>query len=80
MSEELLLPEYKSKIVAKKGQVITLHCCTHDCGSEEHEDFTLEDDATEFDLDNMAAEFLENMKQPEYWWKIKEVRVRIVEE
>lgn len=58
------------KIVAKKGQRVTLKCCSHDVGSDREETEVLEFDATHEDLDEMARMFMEDSLQPEWWYEV----------
>ena len=56
------------EIVARKGEKVILHCCTHDLQSEASEEYICEDDTTDKELTDMAEEFMWNTKEPEWYW------------
>jgi len=57
-----------SKFVAKKGEKVILHGCTHDLGSDISEEYICETDMTDDDLMDLAREFVEGQKELEWWW------------
>ena len=62
-----------SSKIYKKGTKYKLHCCTHDFQSDcESDVMTLEYDATEEELEAEAREFMEDRKQPEWWFEVEE--------
>ena len=57
-------------IVAKKGQRVTFHCCTHDLGSDSEDTWTMDDDCTEDELEYMANEYAHETKQLEWRYEV----------
>jgi hypothetical protein len=57
------------KVKFKKGTTVELFCCTHDMQSEEYEDYTLEVDMTEDELNKIAEDFFWNTKEPEWGFR-----------
>lgn len=71
---KVLLDKYfeekdKGKLIPK-GTSVTLFCCTHDRDSKSSEKIVLEEDTFEYELEELAEEFFQSNKEPEYWFTI----------
>jgi hypothetical protein len=53
----------------KAGTVVFLCCATHDAQSREHEAYTLTEDMSHDELEEVAKEFFYNTKEPEWWFQ-----------
>jgi hypothetical protein len=58
--------------VYKKGTTVWLCCATHDPQSREHEEYVLEEDMTESEIQEMAKDFMWNTKEPNWWFEEEE--------
>lgn len=58
--------------VYKKGTVVTLHSNTHYVGTSSSEEYELESDYTEEELDELAWESALETVGPEGWWELVE--------
>lgn len=59
--------------IYKKGTIVWLWCCTHDFQSKEIEEFVLDNDYTEEELEDLAKDFFYNVKEPE--WGFSETKI-----
>lgn len=65
------LPPLDTSEVIPKGTEVVLCCCSHDLYSDKYEDFTLDQDYTSNELDEIARGFMEDKLTPEWYWKYK---------
>ena len=56
----------------KGGTTVWLCCATHDVGSKEWEEYTLTEDMTPSQLEDVAKDFFYNTKEPEWWVEFEE--------
>lgn len=51
----------------KKGAKVWLVCATHDPQSKEWEEYELEEDMTEEEVEALAEQFFWDRKEPQWW-------------
>lgn len=57
------------KKIYKKGSKVFLCCSTHDAQSLQYEEYELEADYTEEELEKLAEEYFWNTKEPSWWFQ-----------